>query len=153
MGFTEQAFKRACVRESLQHGEENVPYGQRIDYQRIAVSRRIAKYVPTNTPVAVKPSVFEAATVYEASRKKEAVAGGKDAWTGTEVRVGCVLNISMRRWCVMWLLWLQCVLLVLYSGLWLALYCGGAMVAGGTTWECCRVSQTVYRIQVRAPQK
>eukprot|EP00966_Prymnesium_polylepis_P174150 4029463-Prymnesium_polylepis.1 len=27
----EQAFTRACVRESLQHGEENAPYRQRVD--------------------------------------------------------------------------------------------------------------------------
>jgi len=74
VGFIEQAFKRACVRESLQYGEENVPYGQRIDYERTGAgrARRVAKYAPTNTPVAAKPSVFEAATIYEASRKKEA---------------------------------------------------------------------------------
>mmetsp|Transcript_13807 Transcript_13807/g.29920 ORF Transcript_13807/g.29920 Transcript_13807/m.29920 type:complete len:207 (+) Transcript_13807:1497-2117(+) len=32
-GYIEQAFRRCCVRESLLHGEENVPFLQRSDYQ------------------------------------------------------------------------------------------------------------------------
>ena len=81
VGFIEQAFKRLCVRESLQHGEENVPYGQRIDYQRTrgGKARCTKKFVPQGTPMAVKPSIFEAATAYEATRHKQAMAGGKEA--------------------------------------------------------------------------
>ena len=34
VGYIEQAFKRACVRESLQHGAENADYLQRADVRR-----------------------------------------------------------------------------------------------------------------------
>lgn len=34
MGYIQQAFTRAAVRESLQHGVENAPYLQRSDLKR-----------------------------------------------------------------------------------------------------------------------
>ena len=34
-GYVEQAFRRMCVRESLLHGEENMPWLQRADYRRL----------------------------------------------------------------------------------------------------------------------
>lgn len=67
VGFIEQAFKRTCVRESLQHGEENVPYKQRVDYQRTGTgkAKTVPKYQAAGTPIA-KPSIFEAAKAYQA---------------------------------------------------------------------------------------
>eukprot|EP00966_Prymnesium_polylepis_P276455 6387160-Prymnesium_polylepis.1 len=38
-GYIEQAFTRACVRESLQHGEENAPYRQRVDVRRTSTGK------------------------------------------------------------------------------------------------------------------
>ena len=38
-GYIEQAFTRACVRESLQHGEENAPYLQRADVRRTTTGK------------------------------------------------------------------------------------------------------------------
>ena len=35
-GFVQQAFARACVRESLQHGPENAVFAQRADARRVA---------------------------------------------------------------------------------------------------------------------
>ena len=34
VGYIQQAFTRACVREALRHGEENAPFLQRIDALR-----------------------------------------------------------------------------------------------------------------------
>ena len=34
VGYVEQAFKRLCVRESLQHGADNAPFMQRVDARR-----------------------------------------------------------------------------------------------------------------------
>eukprot|EP00966_Prymnesium_polylepis_P030280 704024-Prymnesium_polylepis.1 len=38
-GYIQQAFTRACVRESLQYGEENAPYRQRADVRRTSVGK------------------------------------------------------------------------------------------------------------------
>ena len=71
VGFIEQAFKRSCVRESLQHGEDNVPYGQRIDFQRTQAgkARTVKKFLANDSPMPAKPSIFEAATAFEAARQ------------------------------------------------------------------------------------
>eukprot|EP00966_Prymnesium_polylepis_P326173 7382094-Prymnesium_polylepis.1 len=42
-GYIEQAFTRACVRESLQHGEENAPYRQRVDVLRTTTGKATSK--------------------------------------------------------------------------------------------------------------
>ena len=39
VGYIQQAFTRACVRESLQHGEENRPYLQRADARRTSIGK------------------------------------------------------------------------------------------------------------------
>ena len=63
VGFCEQAFKRLCVRESLQHGKANAAYLQRADARRTAVGKEYAhkKFVPTGSPIQPMPSVYEAA--------------------------------------------------------------------------------------------
>ena len=38
-GYIQQAFTRACVRESLQHGEDNRPYRQRKDVRRTSTGK------------------------------------------------------------------------------------------------------------------
>ena len=38
-GYIEQAFTRACVRESLQYGEENAPFRQRADVRRTSTGK------------------------------------------------------------------------------------------------------------------
>ena len=38
-GYIQQAFTRACVRESLQHGAENAPYRQRVDVRRTSTGK------------------------------------------------------------------------------------------------------------------
>ena len=71
IGFIEQAFKRSCVRESLQHGEENVPYMQRIDYSRTGTgkARFVRKYEPEGSPLPAKPTILEAAQAYAEANK------------------------------------------------------------------------------------
>jgi hypothetical protein len=62
VGFIEQAFRRACVREALQHGEENKPFQQRADARRTAQGRATrSRKVATDSPVPPMPSVHEAA--------------------------------------------------------------------------------------------
>ena len=62
MGYIQQAFRRVCVRESLQHGEANKPYVQRDDVRRTAHGRVIAsRKVENESPVPPMPSVHEAA--------------------------------------------------------------------------------------------
>ena len=56
-GYIQQAFTRAAVRESLQHGAANVAYMQRADYQR-TMAGRLTKHVknadPDATPVTTR---------------------------------------------------------------------------------------------------
>jgi hypothetical protein len=53
-GYIQQAFTRACVRESLQHGEENAPFRQRADVRRTSTgkatwSRKSAEESPAHS--------------------------------------------------------------------------------------------------------
>ena len=61
-GCVQQAFTRACVRESLQHGEANAPFCQRADCKRVTTGK-VANYRKfTEEEVApLPPSVLEAA--------------------------------------------------------------------------------------------
>ena len=62
VGYLEQAFTRACVRESLQHGKENEPYQQRADARRTAVGRVMqSRKVVNGSPVPPMPKVYDAA--------------------------------------------------------------------------------------------
>jgi len=63
VGFIEQAFKRLCVRESLQHGEANAAYRQRRDARRTAAGTAATakKYVFNDSPAPPMKSVYEAA--------------------------------------------------------------------------------------------
>lgn len=62
IGYIQQAFTRACVRESLRHGEENAPYMQRSDHKlvskgkaSVAVSSKVE--VEAGCSLAVKPKI------------------------------------------------------------------------------------------------
>ena len=64
-GFLQQAFSRACVRESLQHGPENVAFLQRADARRTrtgkgSVSRKA--YASASVPLE---------TIYELAKKRK----------------------------------------------------------------------------------
>ena len=63
-GFIEQAFRRACVRESLAHGAENEPFVQRADVRRTSTGRltKASSRLPVaGTPVPPMPTVYQAA--------------------------------------------------------------------------------------------
>ena len=61
MGYVQQAFTRACVRESLQHGKENEPFLQRADVRRTATGRAtLSRKVETDSPIPPMSSVYEA---------------------------------------------------------------------------------------------
>jgi hypothetical protein len=53
VGFVQQAFSRACVRESLQHGEANAPYMLRSDAKRKSQGKAISckKFRAEESPV------------------------------------------------------------------------------------------------------
>lgn len=62
VGYIEQAFRRVCVRESLQHGKENQPFRQRADARRTAVGRAtLCRKDAVDSPISAMPSVYEAA--------------------------------------------------------------------------------------------
>ena len=63
VGFVQQAFSRACVRESLQHGPENAPFMQRTDAQRKAADKASV------TRKAYQREVIPMATIYELAGK------------------------------------------------------------------------------------
>ena len=55
-GYIEQAFTRACVRESLQHGEQNRPYRQRVDARRTSVGKAsFSRKDATESPAVMRP--------------------------------------------------------------------------------------------------
>ena len=57
-GFIEQAFRRACVRESLAHGEANAPFLQRKDVLRVTTGKApTAPKFLDGTPVPPMPSI------------------------------------------------------------------------------------------------
>ena len=71
VGFIEQAFRRVCVRESLQHGKENLPFQQRADARRTAVGRvAVSRKVSTDSPIPPMPSVYEAAKALQSKAAK-----------------------------------------------------------------------------------
>ena len=53
-GYIEQAFTRACVRESLQHGEENRPYRQRVDVRRTSTGKATVSRIKCEDSPAVR---------------------------------------------------------------------------------------------------
>ena len=58
VGYIEQAFRRVCVRESLQHGEENAPFRQRADARRTSAGRvAVSRKPEVGTPVQPMQSV------------------------------------------------------------------------------------------------
>jgi len=64
VGFVEQAFKRLCVRESLQHGEANAAFLQRGDVRRTATgraTRATRKFVSSESSPAPQMTVLQAA--------------------------------------------------------------------------------------------
>ena len=65
MGYVQQAFERACVRESLQHGEENAAYQQRADARRKAAGKAIT------SRKAHARKVLPMATIHELAGKFE----------------------------------------------------------------------------------
>eukprot|EP00966_Prymnesium_polylepis_P080492 1864991-Prymnesium_polylepis.1 len=58
-GYIEQAFTRACVRESLQHGEENRPYRQRVDVRRTTTGKASSGRKSAHESPAVMKSIAE----------------------------------------------------------------------------------------------
>ena len=67
VGYIQQAFSRACVRESLQHGPENAPFLQRADARRTAVGRAtVSRKCVVDSPVPPFPSVYEASSALRA---------------------------------------------------------------------------------------
>ena len=61
-GYIEQAFTRVCVRESLQHGEEDVPFQLREDVRRTLKGHAtLSRKVETDSPIPIMQSVYEAA--------------------------------------------------------------------------------------------
>ena len=69
IGYIEQAFKRTCVRESLQHGEANAAYRQRADVMRTSHGKASVKvkFTPTDSPVPQMQSVSEAVQAFDAA--------------------------------------------------------------------------------------
>lgn len=68
VGYIEQAFRRVCVRESLQHGEENAPFKQRADARRTAIGRATLSRKPKEMDSPIAPmSVYEAADALHTS--------------------------------------------------------------------------------------
>jgi hypothetical protein len=67
IGYIEQAFKRTCVRESLQHGEANAAYLQRADARRTMVGKATGrvKFTPTDSPIQPMQSVLAAAQNFD----------------------------------------------------------------------------------------
>ena len=65
VGYVQQAFERACVRESLQHGEENAAYMQRVDARRKAAGKA------STTRKAYAREVLPMATIHELAGKFE----------------------------------------------------------------------------------
>ena len=65
VGFIEQAFKRTCVRESLQHGEANAAYRQRRDHRRTTFGKAatVSKLDEGASPA---PRILEACKAAEA---------------------------------------------------------------------------------------
>ena len=61
VGYIQQAFKRACVREALRHGEENAPFLQRIDAIRAAtgVAGTRRKFVDPDEALTERASIHE----------------------------------------------------------------------------------------------
>ena len=68
VGFIEQAFKRACVRESLQHGAANAAYKQRRDHRRTTCGKStvVSKLGKDVLPT---PLVYEACEEYCKARQ------------------------------------------------------------------------------------
>jgi len=61
-GYIEQAFRRACVREDMRHGEENMPFLQRADARRAAMGKASAsKQALDGTSPVPRASVVAAA--------------------------------------------------------------------------------------------
>ena len=55
-GYIEQAFTRACVRESLQHGAENAPYRQRVDVRRTTTGKAtVSRKSAEDSPAVMRP--------------------------------------------------------------------------------------------------
>ena len=55
-GYIQQAFTRACVRESLQHGEENRPYRQRVDVRRTSFGKAsVSRKGAGESPAVMRP--------------------------------------------------------------------------------------------------
>ena len=68
VGYIQQAFRRACVRESLQHGPENAPFLQRADARRTAIGRAtVSRKCVGDSPVPPFPSVYEASSALRAN--------------------------------------------------------------------------------------
>ena len=78
-GFIEQAFRRACVRESLAHGPENEPFLQRADVRRTSTGRltKASSRLPVvGTPVPPMPTVYQAAHALLERTKGEGGSSG-----------------------------------------------------------------------------
>ena len=60
VGYIQQAFTRACVRESLQHGEENAPFRQRVDVRRTMAGKasNAVKFVDPEAAPSPKKSIY-----------------------------------------------------------------------------------------------
>ena len=75
-GFIEQAFRRACVRESLAHGPENV---ERTDVRRTTegrLSKASSRLPVAGTPIPHMPTVYQAAgALLERTNRGEGSSG------------------------------------------------------------------------------